>query len=114
MTQISDKRRGDITELELCHHFLNQGFEVYKNVSCTGAIDFIVLNNETNEFTFYDSKTANVSIREDGSRRINCSATTPRQKELGVQVVVIHEGELYSDPNRVGVVLDEDSKTSCG
>jgi len=110
MIQISQKRRGDITELELCHHFLSQGFEVFKNVACTGAIDFIVLNNETNELTFYDSKTANVSIREDGSRKINCTATTPRQKELGVKVVVLYEGKIYSDTERVGVVFNENSE----
>jgi len=109
MTHISDNRRGDITELELCHHFLNQGFEVFKNVACTGPIDFIVLNNDTNEFTLYDSKTPTIHTREDGSRRVGTTSTTARQKELNVHVVALYNGKVYTDTDRIGVVIDEDS-----
>ena len=103
VVSISEKRRGDITELELCHHFLNKGFEVFKNLSCTGAIDFIVLDNTTNTFYYYDSKTANISTKKDGSVRLSAGATTDRQKELGVEVVTIHEGKLYTSKDKIGV-----------
>ena len=105
MMVLHEKRKGDITEMELCHHFLKKGFEVFKNISCTGAIDFIVLNNETNEFRFYDSKTSNVSVRKDGSVRLSANGTTARQKELGVEVITIHEGKLYSSKDKIGVEI---------
>jgi hypothetical protein len=103
MTVLHDKRKGDITEIELCHHFLNEGFEVFKNLSCTGAIDFIVLDNETNKFYYYDSKTANVSIKKDGSVRLSTGATSDRQKELGVEIITKYKGKLYSSNDRIGV-----------
>ena len=44
MIQFSDKRKGDISEMELCHFFLKEGLEVFKNISCTGLIDIITFN----------------------------------------------------------------------
>ena len=34
-------------ELSMCLHFLEEGNEVFKNVGCTGPVDFIVLDKET-------------------------------------------------------------------
>ena len=107
MMQFSDKRKGDISEMELCHFLLKEGFEVFKNISCTGLIDIITFNNETNEITLYDSKTILVSTRKDGTRRIYAGKTTAKQKEVGIKVAALYEGKLYSDTDKVGVNLDE-------
>lgn len=107
MMQFSDKRKGDISEMELCHFLLKEGLEVFKNISCTGLIDIITFNNETNEITLYDSKTILVSTRKDGTRRIYAGKTTAKQKEVGIKVAALYEGKLYTDIDKVGVNLDE-------
>lgn len=107
MTEISQKRRGDITELELCHFFLNEGHEVFRNISCTGSVDFIVLDKDKSTISLYDSKTPNVSVRQDGSVKLSCTSTTEAQKKLGVKVVLIHKGVLYSDYDKISVEVTQ-------
>ncbi len=105
MIKLSAKRRGDITEMQLCHHFLDEGYEVFKNISSTGPVDFIVLNINTHEITLFDSKTPSIHTRQDGSVKMSCSATTTKQKELGVKVVLMYQDTIYSDEDRVGVQI---------
>ena len=40
------KRNGDITEMDFCIAAAKHGWEVFKNVSCVGPIDCIVMNNK--------------------------------------------------------------------
>ena len=40
------KRKGDITEMDFCTAVLKHGWEVFKNVSCVGPVDCIVMDTE--------------------------------------------------------------------
>ena len=40
------KRKGDITEMDFCTAVLKYGWEVFKNVSCVGPVDCIVMDTE--------------------------------------------------------------------
>jgi hypothetical protein len=93
----SASRIGDITELELCHYFLNDGYEVFRNVSSTGPVDFVVLDINSGELTMYDSKTANVHTKKDGRKIIYLSNINEKQKELGVKLVSKYGKKILTD-----------------
>jgi len=93
----SAKRIGDITELELCHHFLNSGYEVFRNVSSTGPVDFITLDLNSGQLTMYDSKTANVNTKKDGRKSIYLTNINEKQKDLGVNLVSKYKNKILTD-----------------
>jgi hypothetical protein len=99
----SAKRKGDITEMELCTHFLKEGYEVYKNVSCTGLIDIIILDTTTNTFKYYDSKTGMLNTKKDGTKVLYTMKTTDKQKELGVEIATLHDGVIHTHKDKIGV-----------
>ena len=101
----SAKRKGDITEMELCTQFLKEGYEVYKNVSCTGLIDIIVLATTTNTFKYYDSKTGSLSTKKDGTTVLYTMKTTKKQKELGVEIATLYDGVIHTNKNSIGVIV---------
>jgi hypothetical protein len=91
------KRIGDVTELELCHYFLNSGYEVFRNVSSTGPVDFITLDVNSGQLMMYDSKTANVHTKKDGRKIIHLTNINEKQKELGVSLVSKYENKILTD-----------------
>ena len=46
MTGNNAKRNGDITEMDFCNAVSKHGWEVFKNVSCVGPVDCIVMDTE--------------------------------------------------------------------
>lgn len=56
---IKKKHKGAFSELKASAWLLNQGYEVFRNVSPHGAVDIIAMNPETNEITLIDVKTTN-------------------------------------------------------
>ena len=92
----SASRIGDVTELELCYHFLNSGYEVFRNVSCTGPVDFITLDTNSGQLTMYDSKTANVHTKKDGRKVVYLSNISEKQKELGVNLISKYENKILT------------------
>lgn len=80
-------RIGDITELDICHYFLEHGFEVFRNVSSSGPVDFVTLDTNTGEITLYDSKTVNPYINKDGKCVVHLTKLSDVQKRLGVMLV---------------------------
>ena len=97
-------------ELTMCLRFLDYDAEVFRNLSCTGPVDFIVLNKRLGELSLYDSKKANVHVAKDGTKSICTSATTQEQRKLGVELVTVYDGQLYFDKERIKVKLDASGK----
>ena len=97
MTNKSTKRIGDITELELCHYFLDQGLEVYRNVSSTGPVDFITLDTESGEVTLYDSKTGSVRKNAKGESVVHVGYLSDIQNKLGVKLVAKYDGRILNE-----------------
>tara|TARA_A100000172_G_scaffold60602_1_gene40072 strand:- start:63 stop:368 length:306 start_codon:yes stop_codon:yes gene_type:complete len=86
----SASRTGDVTELEICHYFLDQGYEVFRNMSSCGPVDFVVLDIESGKVTLYDSKTVNPHTGQDGKCVIHMTGLNDVQKKLGVVLVGKH------------------------
>ena len=61
----SPSRKGDISEIDICLHFLNMGYEVFKNMGCSGRVDFIILDKETGEVFLYDAN--EYTVDENGT-----------------------------------------------
>jgi hypothetical protein len=43
LNHISQSKIGSVSELEMCAHYLREGYEVFRNVSPDGPIDIIIL-----------------------------------------------------------------------
>ena len=80
-------RTGDVTEHKAVVWLLEQGYEVFRNECCSGPIDIIALNIETQEILKIDVKTGSIYIREDGTRRVNHSKLKELQIKLDVKLL---------------------------
>ena len=56
-------RLGDITEINMCAYFMKKGWEVFRNVSSCGPIDFVIFNKETAKYYFIDAKTSKLRTK---------------------------------------------------
>jgi len=83
----SQNRSGDISEHKAVVWLLEQGYEVFRNECCSGPIDIIALNIETQEILKIDVKTGSIYIREDGTRRVNHSKLKEIQIKLDVKLL---------------------------
>jgi len=59
------KHRGSMAELKVCSWLLEQGYEVFKNVSMYGTIDIIAVKDK--EIRFIDVKMPAIVYNKDGS-----------------------------------------------
>jgi len=85
---VNEKNRiGDISEHKAVVWLLEQGYEVFRNECCSGPIDIIALNIETQEILKIDVKTGSIYIREDGTRRVNHSKLKELQIKLDVKLL---------------------------
>ena len=50
------KLTGDINEAIIISHLMKSGWDVFKNMSCTGPIDMMAYNREKNEVMKLDAK----------------------------------------------------------
>lgn len=84
-----NKHRGAISEMIACSYLLEQGYEVFRNVSAHGAIDLIAIKNS--EVHYFDVKTA--AVRGDGSA-LSPKLTT-EQHRIGVKpLMVLPDGSV--------------------
>ena len=58
---INKPKLGAVSELELCAHYLREGYEVFRNVSNNGPADLIIWKPENGELHIVDVKTFNRS-----------------------------------------------------
>jgi len=102
----SPSRKGDISEIDICLHFLNMGYEVFKNMGCSGPVDFIVLDRETGEVSLYDAKTPVVYEMQNSMISVGTSSLNAEQKKLGVRMVTQYNGTVYEGDTKVKLFFD--------
>ena len=93
--------KGDISELKVATHYLENGYEVFRNVCSTGLIDLVVVCPKTNQVFLYDVKTMTEYKREDNVVHIYANPTSEEQRKFGVETVALHENKIYTDPIRI-------------
>ena len=75
-TALSPRRMGDITEHKAGVWLLEQGYEVFRNISATGPADFVIFDSKTGEHIKIDIKS-----NESSSQKI-------KQKKLNIKLLV--------------------------
>jgi len=92
----SSRRNGDICEQELQLYFLKEGWEVFTNIGGDGPIDMVIVNKHTGETRLIDCK--KITKQSKSTDVLSMTSTkTPIQEELGVEILGLYEGTLYSD-----------------
>ena len=76
----SPSRIGDLAELYAITWLWDEGFEVFHNAGCTGAVDIVGIKD--NEVYLFDVKTYR------GSKHSHPNPRTDVQKEMGVQYIL--------------------------
>ena len=80
-----ESRKGDIAEHYAITWLWDNGYEVFKNCGCTGAVDLISLDPQ-GKTQLIDVKT--FKEQSKGPRNItNSNTRTKKQRELGVQIL---------------------------
>ena len=88
------KLTGDINESILIAHFMKEGWDVFKNMSCTGPIDMIVYHRENNQTISLDAKSSESSAYAELSKVIHKGIFTCWFDEKNQKVVIVKgEGE---------------------
>jgi hypothetical protein len=88
---VKGKHKGACSELVACAWLLEQGYEVFRNVSSHGLVDLIALKE--NIVTFFDVKTWD-SLKTRHPPRLSVA-----QKQLGVKLLAVKaSGDCEIDP----------------
>tara|TARA_R100001594_G_scaffold54422_1_gene87976 strand:- start:20643 stop:20987 length:345 start_codon:yes stop_codon:yes gene_type:complete len=107
--ETSANRRGDISETEVCLHLLKNNYEVFKNISCVGPADIVVVNNETRDVMFLDVKTPVLYNYSNGKVKVTTNKLSKKQIELGIKIVCIYKNKLYisGKKEKINEVINE-------
>jgi len=102
------KHRGAFSELKGCAWLLEQGYEVFRNVSQHGVIDLVAIKN--NEIRKVQIKTA-----PKGHWSISKIILSDKELEENVALLVVDEkGNCYFDPHPVKFKIEEKICAKCG
>jgi len=81
---LSTGRIGDLNEIRAVEFLMSEGFEIFRNQSCTGPVDIVSLNVVSGEIKLIDVKTAPVY---KGIANLTQNLTDV-QKKLGVSFLI--------------------------
>tara|TARA_R100001594_G_scaffold93078_1_gene127424 strand:- start:59 stop:478 length:420 start_codon:yes stop_codon:yes gene_type:complete len=88
------KLTGDINEAIIISHLMKSGWDVFKNMSCTGPIDMIAYHRENNQTISLDAKSSGASAYAELSKVIHKGIFTCWFDEKNQKVVIVKgEGE---------------------
>ena len=88
------KLTGDINEAIIISHLMKSGWDVFKNMSCTGPIDMIAYDRESNQIIPLDAKSSEASAYGELGKVIHKGIFTCWFDEKKQKVVIVKgEGE---------------------
>ena len=83
-------RYGDIAETSVQLYFMEKGYEVFRNVSCIGPIDMIIVDTDTGHTRYIDVKSSKTfGINNSGIKVPNVPTMTELQQKLKVELVFV-------------------------
>lgn len=82
---------GAASELIAAAYLLQQGYEVFRNVSPTGPADLVIWSRETGEMTKVDVKVPVRYVKQDGTIVHHFDRKALRED---VKVLLVSEGEV--------------------
>jgi len=83
------KLTGDINEAIIISHLMKSGWDVFKNMSCTGPIDMVTYHRENNQIILLDAKSSESSAYAELSKCIHKGIYTCWFDEKKQKVVII-------------------------
>ena len=83
------KLAGDINEAIIISHLMKSGWDVFKNMSCTGPIDMMAYHREKNEIITLDAKSSESSAYSELGKCIHKGIYTCWFDEEKQKVVII-------------------------
>ena len=87
--------KATISQNKAINKFLEQGYYVYTNICEQGPIDIVVVNPANGRTHFFDIKTSNGNRLIDGKSIGGAgNKLKPKQKELGVRLVLVEGDEV--------------------
>lgn len=82
---------GAYHELIACSYFIQQGYEVFRNVAPSGPADLVAWLPSTGETIFVDVKTATKYVKADGSISYNWHKSSMKE---GIKYLLMYDGEV--------------------
>jgi len=85
------KLSGDINEAIIISHLMKSGWDVFKNMSCTGPIDMMAYHREKNEIMTLDAKSQETEpTKEQREKKIYTCYMNKKEDTL-----IINKGENH-------------------
>jgi len=85
------KLTGDINEAIITSHIMKSGWDVFKNMSCTGPIDMMAYHREKNEIMTLDAKSQETEpTKEQREKKIYTCYMNKKEDTL-----IINKGENH-------------------
>lgn len=91
-TLLSANTKGDIAEYKAIIALLEQGLEVYRNVTSDGPADLVTLDRKTGEIQLVD-------VKQLTKGRSNGRSRTREQRMLGVKLLYVGDEVRWSAAN---------------
>lgn len=95
MKKKNTNRIGDISELNVCSNLLELGYEVFRNVACTGLIDVIIYSPISKKTHLLDVKTCTPYHKENGEINYTTGQLKEDQINIGVKIIFMLENKAY-------------------
>ena len=97
------KLSGDINESVIISHFMTRGWDVFKNMSCTGPIDMIIYSREENILYKIDAKSSEQSAMSEFMRTKYRGIYTCYFDDENKKVMIIKGGNLKDGYEKIEI-----------
>lgn len=84
------KHKGALAELIACKYLLEQGYEVFRNVSAHGLADLIGWKPDKLQTVSFDVKTIDKYVDKEGKTVYYPRKLSDEQRQLGVQLLTVN------------------------
>lgn len=87
---------GRVNELHAQVWLLEQGYQVFQNVSPVGPADLVVWDYETNTFMAIDVKTVTPYLKEDGTKTYKSSLGSTKKRDNVIYLGYCKEEDSFT------------------
>ena len=102
------KHRGAWSEIMAMSWLIEQGYEVFRNISATGFADLVAHNFNTGKTWLVDVKTCTIYCNKDGTYYVTGSKLSAEQTSLGVRpLYVTHDGIVEWDRRLIAAAYEK-------
>lgn len=88
---MENNRKGDLAEVQATAWLWQRGYEVFRNMGCTGKIDIVAVKKD--EILLIDDKSASARF-DNGVQCLGASTITKESKKRGIRKLFVYNNHV--------------------